>query len=202
MLNSLSHSKMLQTAGKNQKRALEIIQELNITDIWQKYGCKANLIGSLATGLLMKNRDIDFHIYSKETFSIDNSFKAIAEIAQNKQIKRITYDNLLDMEDMCLEWHAYYEDQDGLLWQIDMIHIKKESPYAGMMEKVAERISTLLTPEITETILQIKYDTPDDVKIMGIEVYKAVIQNGVKNYREFIEWRKTQPSEKILTWMP
>ena len=53
--------------------------------------------------------------------------------------------------------------------QIDMIHIRKGSRYDGYFEKVAERISSVLTDEIKRTILQLKNETPESEKIMRSE---------------------------------
>ena len=45
-------------------------------------------------------------------------------------------------------------------------------------------------------------DTPDDVKIAGIEYYVAVLRDGVRTYAEFEAWRAANPVEGILEWMP
>ncbi len=186
---------------KNIKRAHEIINELKITELWNNYGAKANLIGSVATGLLMKHKDIDFHIYSNQ-FSIADSFAAVSGLAKNNRIKRINYENRLDTDEMCIEWHAWYQDVDNEEWQIDMIHIMNESPYAGKMEKVAERINEILTPEIKYAILSIKNEIPESMKVMGIEVYLAVIRDRINNYKDFIVWRKKQQLDSIIDWIP
>ena len=39
----------LKLAAENQKRAREVIAELQIEQIWQRYGATVNLVGSLAT---------------------------------------------------------------------------------------------------------------------------------------------------------
>ena len=52
------------------------------------------------------------------------------------------------------------------------------------------------------TILELKYLTPDDEHIMGIEYYQAVIADGVRTYSEFMEWRKTHPANGIVNWCP
>ncbi len=49
---------------------------------------------------------------------------------------------------------------------------------------MADRIGAVLTDETRRAILQIKYDTPDEVKIMGIEYYQAVLRDGVRTYAE------------------
>ena len=188
-------------AAQNQEKAWDIIRKTNIINIWNNIGAEIHLVGSLKMGLLMKHRDIDFHIYSSP-LKLSDSFQAIAKLAENESIKKIEYTNLLKTEDACIEWHAWYQDQDNELWQIDMIHIVKESRFDGYFEKMAEHISALLTKETRQTILQLKYDTPDTEKIMGVEYYQAVIRDGVKDYTEFKEWRKQHPLHGILEWIP
>ena len=171
---------ILEIAAANQQRAREVIRDTDLEAIWRSVGAEANLVGSLRTGLLMKHRDIDFHIYSSP-LNIADSFAAMTRIAENPRIRRIEYGNLLDAQDQCLEWHAWYADADDRLWQIDMIHMPRGSAWDG---------------------LQIKYDTPDEVKIMGIEYYRAVLGDGVRTYAEFEAWRAANPVEGILEWMP
>ena len=51
---------------------------------------------------------------------------------------------------------------------------------------MAERISAVLTDEMRLAILKLKYETPDTEKIMGVEYYQAVIQDGyvvIRNLR-------------------
>ena len=51
-------------------------------------------------------------------------------------------------------------------------------------------------------LLELKYLTPDDEHIMGIEYYQAVIADDVKTYPEFIQWRKEHPANGIVSWCP
>ena len=189
----------LKLAAENQKKAREVISESQVEEIWRRHGAEINLIGSLATGLLMKHRDIDFHIYT-ESPDIDVSFAAMAELAGNPRVRRIEFANLLDEEDACLEWHAFYEDGQGDQWQIDMIHVRRGSKYDGYFEKAAKQIAALLTDERRQTILKLKYETPDNLKIPGIEYYKAVIRDGIRDYRDFLTWRQNNPPAGIDSW--
>lgn len=188
-------------AKKNQAKAWKIIQDTNLVNIWESSKAEVHLIGSLKMELLMKHRDIDFHIYSNP-LNISDSFTAMAKLAANPAIKRIEYANLLDTEEQCLEWHAEYLDTEQALWQIDMIHIVKGSLYDGYFEKMAARISNVLTPEMKNAILTLKYETPDHEKIMGIEYYQAVIRDNIRSYTDFMEWRQTHPITGIVEWMP
>lgn len=192
---------VVKIAESVQKRAWEVIEQTNIMEIWSSMGATINLVGSLKMGLLINNRDIDFHIYSTP-FRLSDSFSAMSRLAENKGIKTIQYANLLEAEDQCIEWHAFYEDDIGQSWQIDMIHILNESPYAGHFEKVAERIAAVLTPELRATILSIKNGIPIERKVMGIQVYKAVIKDGVRDLDSFWQWKEKNPDEGIISWMP
>ena len=192
---------ILELAKRNQQKAWEIIEDTRIVRIWEGIGAKVNLVGSLRTGLLMKHRDIDFHIYTSP-LDLSASFRAKAELAENTSVKKIEYTNLLHTAEACIEWHAWYQDMEGELWQMDMIHIQEGSRYDGYFERVAERISAVLTDEMRLAILKLKYETPDTEKIMGVEYYQAVIQDGVRSYPEFEEWRRLHPAVGVVEWMP
>jgi len=191
---------IIRISEENQKQAWKIINDTNIINIWESVGAKVSLIGSLKLGLMMKHKDIDFHIYTS-ALNISESFQVMAKFAENPVIKHIEYTNLIDTEEACIEWHAWL-DVNGESWKMDMIHILEGSLYDGYMEKVTEGIIRILTPELKQTILQIKYDTPDTENIAGIEYYKAVIGHGVKNYTEFVKWRKENPLSGVVNWMP
>ena len=193
--------RLIEIAQTNQHRAHEIIQELNLIPLWASINVEAHLVGSLRMELLMKHLDIDLHLYS-DPVSLADDFRIIARLAQNPRVKRIEYANLLDTEEACLEWHLHYEDPLNQMWQIDMIHILKGSRYDGYFEQMADRIVAALTDETRHTILQLKYETPESEKIMGIEYYQAVLRDGVKNYAKFETWRRQHPVTGIVTWMP
>lgn len=192
---------ILELAKRNQQKAWEIIEDTRIVRIWEGIGAKVNLVGSLRTGLLMKHRDIDFHIYTSP-LDLSACFRAMAELAENTSVKKIEYTNLLHTAEACIEWHAWYQDMEGELWQMDMIHIQEGSRYDGYFERVAERISAVLTDEMRLAILKLKYETPDTEKIMGVEYYQAVIQDGVRSYPEFEEWRRLHPAVGVVEWVP
>ncbi len=186
---------------RNQDRAWEIIKNTDIVNIWESIHAEIRLVGSLKMGLMMKHRDIDFHIYSSPLNILD-SFAAMAKLAENPAIKRIEYTNLINTDEKCIEWHAWYQDHDNELWQIDMIHILKGSFYDGYFENIADRIITLLTPKNKEIILNLKYETPDHEKIPGIAYYQAVIRDKIKTYTDFMQWYKEHPVTGIVEWIP
>lgn len=192
---------ILDMAWQNQQEAWKVVENSGIIPAWKSIGAEVNMVGSLRTGLLMKHRDIDFHIYSSP-LSLSDSFQAMVRLAENPFIRKIECANLLHTVEECVEWHAWYQEPAGELWQIDMIHIRKGSRYDGYFEKVADRIEALLTDETRQAILQLKYETPETEKIIGVEYYQAVIQDGIRNYADFSEWRKLHPVTGVVEWMP
>ena len=191
----------LQIAQTNQKKAFEIIRKLKIYDYWKELNAEIHLIGSLKTKLLMKHLDIDFHIYTKD-LDIESSFKIIGKIAATKGVEKLEFINLSAKQDACFEWHLFYKDDNQNTWQIDMIHILKGSKYDGFFEKIADQINACMTQMQKETILRLKYETPDNEKIAGIEYCRAVLEGHIQTFSDFQEWRRKNPMTGILEWLP
>ena len=66
----------------------------------------------------------------------------------------------------------------------------------------ASPLVTILPPETRQAILKLKYETPDTAKIMGVEYYQAVIQDGVRTYAELEDWKKQHPVTGVIEWIP
>lgn len=92
--------------------------------------------------------------------------------------------------------------QENEVWQIDIIHIEKGSAYDGYFETMAERIKAQLTPELKEVILSLKFETPDNEEIHGVEYYEAVMADGVRNLQDLREWVKVRRTKPFYYWMP
>lgn len=192
---------VLDLAAANRQRAHAIIRNSGLEEIWRSVGAEPRPVGSLRMGLLVKHLDIDYHIYSPE-LRLSDSFAAMARIAENTRIRRIEFANLLDAPDRCLEWHAWYKDDDSRLWQIDMIHMQAGSPWDGWFERVADDIAAALTEETRHAVLRLKYETPDERKIPGIAYYMAVLRDGVRTWPQFETWLAAHPLDGIVEWTP
>ena len=192
---------ILTLAAENQQTAWQILKETGIVQTWEKAGATVNLVGSLKSGLLMKNRDIDMHIYT-DKLSVAESFSVIQELAERLSLKEIHYKNLIDTEEECIEWHVLYEHTNRDTWKFDMIHIRKGSRYDGTVERVTDAITERLTPEIRKKILQLKQEIPEGIVIPGIEIYHAVFEGDVSSYEELEQWRKNHPLINSLDWLP
>ena len=188
-------------AAGNQRAAWHLLRTSGVLQAWESIGAEIHLVGSLRTGLLAKHRDIDLHVYTRELNPAE-SFRAMGRFAENPAVTQMTYRNLAGTPEECLEWHADYRTEDGTLWTLDMIQIRKGSRYDGVFEKIAERIEAVLTPETRRTILHLKYAADETEHVMGIEYCRAVLEGGVTTPEEFRAWRRTHPVEGIMEWSP
>ena len=76
--------------------------ESNSGKAWEKIGAKVCVVGSLATGLLAKRRDIDLHAYTS-LLDAKNGFSAMAEIAKGGNIKSCSFLDLSSTREECME---------------------------------------------------------------------------------------------------
>lgn len=199
--NSFSMKNYALLSEKNREQAREILRKTNVIGIWESFGAEVNPVGSFRLGLMGRNLDIDLHVYT-EPFSLADSFAAVGKLAEHPFVKRITFANSLHTEEQCVEWHIQLEDTDGTAWKMDIIHLVRGSRFDGYFEEVAERISALLTEETRYAILKLKFETPEDCPIMGIEYYRAVLEGGVRTFDEFTRWREANPVTGVLEWKP
>lgn len=191
---------ILEQAQLNTREAFAMLRRTRAVAAWELQGAEVKVVGSLACGLYYDSRDIDLHVYTGPA-DIETGFKAMAFIARQKGVKRITYANLLDAPDACCEWHVACEDETGREWTLDIIHIDQSSRYAGYFEKQAELIRQMLTDETKTAVLNIKKSLSGRKEhICGIWIYVAVLRDGVRTPEEFVPWYAGQDKNQIIEW--
>jgi hypothetical protein len=107
----------------NQQAAWQILEDTGIIPAWESIRATVNLVGSLKSGLMMKSRDIDRHIYT-DRLILSDSFSVMEKLAENLSIKEIHYINQIDTEEECIEWHVWYEGKEKKRWKFDIMHIR------------------------------------------------------------------------------
>ena len=189
-------------SDKKVARAMGVLDESGIKSIWERNGAVVNVVGSVAMGLIINHNDIDLHVYSSG-ITEESSFGIVAQIAKNSNVREITCINGLNTDECCVAWHLAYEASNGEIWKFDIIHIEKGTRYDGFFEAMAEKIRVCLTTRTKETILNLKALTPVSEKISGVEYYEAVIECGITDYGEFIDWvAKRRKNPRKDYWFP
>ena len=69
-------------ARQAQAEARTIVEELDIEGCWRRAGAEINAVGSYRTGLLVRHRDIDFHVYTP-ALDFELSFAVMARLARS-----------------------------------------------------------------------------------------------------------------------
>lgn len=195
---NLHHIRSLALA--NQNKAQEILKQSGIAEIWEKSGCRVNIIGSLRMGLLAAHKDIDLHVYSRH-ITEESSFAIAARIAKLPNVTEIRCINGLHTDEHCMAWHIFYRYEDEI-WQIDVIHIEEGTQYDGYFEKMADRISEIMTAEQKDTILRLKFEAQPEKEYHGVEYYEAVIADGIAGMKEFEQWVINHRKKPPYYWIP
>ncbi len=151
-------------------------------------------------GLLASHKDIDLHVYSKD-ITEESSFAIAAQIAKLPNVLEIKCINGLHTDEHCIAWHIFYKYEVDI-WQIDVIHIEEGTEYDGFFERMADRITEVMTTDQKYRILKLKFEIPLDKDYHGVEYYEAVISNGVSNMKDFEEWVTEHRKKPMYYWVP
>lgn len=83
-----------------------------------------------------------------------------------------------------------------------MNHIEEGTEYDGFFERMADRITEVMTTDQKERILKLKFETPSDKDYHGVEYYEAVIGYGISNMKDFEEWVTEHRKKSRYYWVP
>ena len=113
-----------------QAEARHIAEELDIGGHWRRAGAVVNAVGSFRTNLLVRHRDIDFHVYTP-VLDHDLSFRVMAALARSPHLNSLHFVDGSRTKERCLEWHGIWQRPGGAPWQIDIIHMESGSTFDG-----------------------------------------------------------------------
>ena len=197
----MEKEKLISMAIANREKALTVLSQSGIKEIWENAGCKVSIVGSVRMGLLATHKDIDLHVYSSNITEA-SSFAIAAKISALPGVAEITSINGLHTDEHCMAWHIKYMTEDDELWKFDIIHIESGTEYDGYFERMADRILEVMTPQQRETILRLKFETPKTEIIHGVEYYEAVIADGITELDDLRKWIITHRSKPHYYWIP
>lgn len=193
---------LLRRAEERQRRALRIIEELDLVVRWRRFG-QPVIVGSVSHGLVVA-RDIDLEVYSHDP-QMAQGFQVMTEVAESANVVGITFENKLETRGAWLYWEIRYRDEDGAVWTIETYFCGPGDPYAHWSERLSDAMREHLTDEHRVAILSIKealceQDTIKDAR--SFDIYRAVMEGGVRSLDGFLEWIKTNEAPGIVQWVP
>ena len=197
----MNHEEINRLAADKCARAHEVMHRSGILRVWESAGCRVNVIGSVRMELMGRHRDIDLHVYS-QGITEESTFAIAARMSSLPGVTEITCINGLHTSERCMAWHVSYRTPEGEVWKFDIIHIESGSAYDGFFENMAERIRAVVTPEQRDTILRLKFETPETETIRGVEYYEAVIADGITSLAGLREWLASHRAKEPYYWVP
>lgn len=197
----MNQKNIIDWAKANREKAFMVKQESGVIKIWEDAGCRVNLIGSLRMDLMARNRDIDLHVYSSD-ITEESTFAIAAKMSKLPGVSEITGINGLHTEERCMAWHVKYLTGDGEIWKFDIIHIEAGTKYDGFFERMADRITSVVSETQRNTILRLKFETPEEELIHGVEYYEAVIADGISTLADLRKWVIEHREKPQYYWIP
>ena len=186
-------------AEKRRERALDVIERLGLLQRWSRFGTPV-IVGAIRYGLVVA-LDIDMEIYSDNP-AIEHGFEAMSQVACLPGVWQVLFANELKGPDQGLYWQIRYRDERGDLWKVDSWLVGHDHPHAHWGDKFADAMEQALTDEIRLAILEIKEALAGQADIRGIDIYRAVLEGGVRSPSGFRRWTGENEPSGITLWLP
>jgi hypothetical protein len=191
---------VLERAKQRRQTAKTILQELDLINKWQRFG-RPVLVGALSFDLAVA-ADIDMEIYSP-ILKIEHGFQVISECAQNPNVTSAQFINGLNTPDKALYWQLHYLDNNGDDWKIDMWSAP-ENYELPRGEHFVQPMKDALTQETRAAILTLKEAraTGELPPFLSVDLYRAVLEGGVRTSEQWIAWQKSHETGILTAWKP
>ena len=186
-------------AEKRREKALKIIEKLGLVERWSRYGNPV-LVGAIRYGLMVA-LDIDLEIYT-DSPKIEHGFEAMSGLARLPGVWQVNFSNELEGPDQGLYWQIRYRDETGELWNVDSWFVGHDHPHAHWGEKFAGAMQKALTDGKRRVILEIKEALQGETGVRGIDIYRSVLESGVRTVTEFRKWSEYTKPDGIILWLP
>jgi hypothetical protein len=190
----------LARAADRLRIARHILVQLQLMERWSAFGDPV-LVGAAAYGLVVAP-DIDIEIYCDKP-KIEDGFEVLHACALDPHIRKARFANELDGPDMGLYWQLRYQHEDGAAWKIDMWSVRRDHP-GPTSASLVEPMKQALTDETRQAILEIKEHKLLDPLLQcgSIHVYRAVLDDGVRNFGQFKTWLEHHQTTGLTNWKP
>jgi hypothetical protein len=174
-----------------QKEAHEILHELKLIDLLKKFG-SPQITGSVRLGL-MTCKDIDIFVKTKPDY--DNFLEFVSIIFKYKKVYSLQIQDYRKSVHKnrpqgiyCGIRYLKGKNEDSI-WKIDVWFMEKSDA-----EKTIKIVNEKLTDTKRNIILKIKNEMRKQKiwgkKISGVEVYNAVLNENIKNLKDFENYLK------------
>jgi hypothetical protein len=191
---------VIEQSIRKRRMAEEILAELQLLQRWSRFG-RPVIAGALAYDLIF-DYDIDMEIYCPD-LKIEHGFDVLGACALNPQVRQAAFTNGLETPDKALYWRLKYLDGHGNEWKIDMWSAPEDYPLPRA-ENLIVPMQRALNPESRAAILALKQarKTDSSLKCLSIDIYRAVIDDGVRTPAQLRLWLEQHETGILTDWKP
>ena len=127
----------------------------------------------------------------------------LGECARHSLVVGAGFLNALAGPDKALYWKLRVKDRDGEEWKIDMWSAPEDYDLPRSEDFVAPMCAAL-TPETRAAILRLKEMRRCDetIRCLSIDLYRAVIEDGVRSPDELRHWLGSHETGALTGWKP
>ncbi|MEA2056459.1 MAG: hypothetical protein U9O78_01940 [Patescibacteria group bacterium] len=185
---NIKDNNILAEANKLHKQALIVLSNLKVRKVLSTYG-KLEVFGSLSYGL-MTWEEIDLDLITKKNPDDENYWKIVKHFFSLSSIKLVALADNRQGKEKNRPKSMYiglrYEDSQNKTWKIDIRILREQNV-------TSDAVSKLINDQMTDShkmyILQIKsqvcHNPSYHKDFSSIDIYKAVIEDGVKTLAQF-----------------
>jgi len=199
-----SADEVLRRGAERLAAARRVIERLDLLGRWAAYG-RPVVVGSVAYGLVVEP-DVDLEIFCPRP-RVEDGFAVVSQLALEPGVWKVRFSNELEGPDPGLYWQLRYRETAsssgvaGEGWKIDTWLLADD--YAGPRSSdLIEPMRMALTPETRAAILRIKEAYFDREELRGIDVYRAVLDGGVRTLEEYDRWIAAHGPAGLTNWRP
>lgn len=196
--STMESDNLVERQAARQRTAGEILARLHLLERWAEVGVP-KLVGAAAYGLMVAP-DIDIEIYC-DAPTVEAAFGVVSEVSKQPRVWRIRYADRLDSADQGLYWQLRYRADEGELWKVDMWLLAHDHPGPRAADLV-EPMKHALRDDTRAAIVGIKEALFYEPDVHSIEIYEAVLDDGVRSADEFLAWRTQRERVGLTFWRP
>lgn len=186
----MTNTNLVLQADELQQHANEVLKALNLFRFLSNYGFP-RVVGSAALGL-MTWRDIDIDLEVPGNLKEEDFWETSKYLLAKEKVTLLTLTDNRHMKEKNRPPSMYigvkYIDNKEAIWKIDIRFVSEENAIA---QKYIDSIKPRLTTEARKAILDIKsiiaHDTRYRTEISSVDIYNAVLEEGVVDLDGFKE---------------
>lgn len=191
---------ILERANRTRQQAQAILGDLGLLEKWGRFG-RPVLVGAVSFDLAVAP-DLDMEIYCPD-LRIEHGFQVLGQCALNPRVTSAQFLNALATPDKALYWQLRYRTEEGVEWKVDMWSAPNDYDLPRG-EDFVQPMKDALTEETREAILRLKEARADKhiPHLLSIDLYRAVLDGGVRNPAQLNQWLESNPTGVLTGWRP